>query len=616
MQARLVFRTFSVVTSIILVLLPTSGRADRVQIPLALDHQFIESLLREQVFTGAGEAVRLNDDGSGCQYLELREPRVSASGGRMIVRTDARARTGRTVGNRCLLILDWQGQLEFVQEVSVGSDRQSILLRTASWRALRPDGSVDNLSTTIGGWVDRFLPVALAQTRIDFAQPLDQLRAFLEVVISEPDTAAVDALLDSIAIDDVLAANDRATVTLGMEAPAAQAAPAAPVPALTDAELARIEPQLDAVDAFFAYTIKAFAGSDAVEPTAFLDVLIELRRDLVQIVSTRQPTSADPARRLFVDAWQGLVPSLRLVAEGQGDQADALRYLTFISAGDALRVLDQLGPAVGVEVSRDGLRRLARMLVPGDGADPLQRDEGVDAELRRSLGFGEPLPPPRDYLDTTWIDSWLDWLVPSAVAAASLEASVVKKLNNWVPRNQDMEQYLPMVRDVLEHVVAEQLRDSEIDPAFRGLFRTLVFAAAWQESCWRQFTAENDLRVPVKSSSGDLGMMQINPRVWRGLYDIQGLRWDIVYNARAGSDILEHYLVDYAIRHREHQTTGAVDNLARSAYAAYNGGPRQYDRYRSSAATATGKKVDALFHQKYQAVKSGKELAVTACYGG
>ena len=50
---------------------PAAGQAERIQIPIALEQPFIESLLREQVFTGAGGSLRLHDDGSGCQFLQL-----------------------------------------------------------------------------------------------------------------------------------------------------------------------------------------------------------------------------------------------------------------------------------------------------------------------------------------------------------------------------------------------------------------------------------------------------------------------------------------------------------------------------------------------------------------
>ena len=179
-----------------------------------------------------------------------------------------------------------------------------------------------------------------------------------------------------------------------------------------------------------------------------------------------------------------------------------------------------------------------------------------------------------------------------------------------------MSRYLPMVRDVLRHVVNERARATELDSAFHPQFGWTVFAAAWQESCWRQFVAKNDKRVPMQSATGDIGMMQINPKVWRGLYDLQGLRWDLVYNARAGADILAHHMANYAIGRGEHRTTGNVDNLARATYAAYNGGPRRFDRYRRADASAREKKVDALFLEKYRAIKNGKELAVSACYSG
>lgn len=43
-----------------------------------------------------------------------------------------------------------------------------------------------------------------------------------------------------------------------------------------------------------------------------------------------------------------------------------------------------------------------------------------------------------------------------------------------------------------------------------------------------------------------VGLMQINERVWRGIYDQHKLRWDIVYNARTGTKILDLYFTKYA----------------------------------------------------------------------
>jgi soluble lytic murein transglycosylase-like protein len=122
--------------------------------------------------------------------------------------------------------------------------------------------------------------------------------------------------------------------------------------------------------------------------------------------------------------------------------------------------------------------------------------------------------------------------------------------------------------------------------------------------------------VPLRSGSGDVGLMQINERVWRGFYDQQRLRWDIEYNSAAGAEVLIDYLMKYAIRNGEHRQPGGISNLARASYAAYNGGPSRVARYRDANAPAYGKKVDDLFWQKYQQVAAGNELAVSECLGG
>ena len=73
------------------VLTAADCMAERLNVPLAMEPAFIESLLREAVFTAPGTRVRINDDGSGCQFLELREPRISTGGARskMRFRTEA-----------------------------------------------------------------------------------------------------------------------------------------------------------------------------------------------------------------------------------------------------------------------------------------------------------------------------------------------------------------------------------------------------------------------------------------------------------------------------------------------------------------------------------------------
>jgi soluble lytic murein transglycosylase-like protein len=120
----------------------------------------------------------------------------------------------------------------------------------------------------------------------------------------------------------------------------------------------------------------------------------------------------------------------------------------------------------------------------------------------------------------------------------------------------------------------------------------------------------------LRSHVGSTGMMQVNEHVWRGLYDLRGLRWDIRYNGRAGAEILLRYLRDYAIAHHEDAQPGGIDNLARATYAVYNGGPGHLTRYREKKTRKTLQRIDQLFWEKYEAVENGKEADVSRCLVG
>ena len=70
--------------------------------------------------------------------------------------------------------------------------------------------------------------------------------------------------------------------------------------------------------------------------------------------------------------------------------------------------------------------------------------------------------------------------------------------------------------------------------------------------------------------------MQINERVWRGIYNRDRLRWDIRYNALAGCEIVDLYLRRYVLKGDVvGKYSGDSVLLSRVIYAMYNGGPGQ-----------------------------------------
>jgi hypothetical protein len=201
------------------------------------------------------------------------------------------------------------------------------------------------------------------------------------------------------------------------------------------------------------------------------------------------------------------------------------------------------------------------------------------------------------------------WFVAPAFAADD----DFDRLNQWVPLAPELNDYLSEVRKLLTQASTAALGKYKLAPQYQPLFRQVVFSAAWQESCWRQFVRKGEKLTPLASATGDVGMMQVNRQTWRGLYDLKGLSGDIEYNSNAGSEILLYYLSRYAIPKKEDKQPGG--QLARATYSAYNGGPRALGRYRNANTIPALKKVDEAFWTKFRSVSAGKEMAVKSCYG-
>jgi soluble lytic murein transglycosylase-like protein len=160
---------------------------------------------------------------------------------------------------------------------------------------------------------------------------------------------------------------------------------------------------------------------------------------------------------------------------------------------------------------------------------------------------------------------------------------------------------------LLDLSAQRQIANDDAGARFQPVYKNLVLSAAWQESCWRQFILVNGRVRWLESSTGDIGLMQVNKRVWRGFYNIDRLKWDVLYNAGAGAEILDR-MMGYSVGSGD----SSGDTMARSAYAAYNGGPGSLHRWRRHEPTDQ-RAIDNAFWEKYQAVKHGDSIDILSC---
>jgi len=166
------------------------------------------------------------------------------------------------------------------------------------------------------------------------------------------------------------------------------------------------------------------------------------------------------------------------------------------------------------------------------------------------------------------------------------------------------------------------LGKSDINERYHQLYNLIVLATGWQESCYRQFIINKKKRkiTYLRSYNGtSVGLMQINERVWRGLYDRNHLRWDIEYNAIAGCEILELYLKRYALKRlnkMKPETPVDDDTLAQLVYSMYNGGPGQFHKFLKRKKSGKFYTSDKFFLEKYTWVKTDQFQNISRCLIG
>jgi hypothetical protein len=373
-------------------------------------------------------------------------------------------------------------------------------------------------------------------------------------------------------------------------------------------------------DSFFTFIVKQFGQDLSGDLKDSLgEAFLDSRYELTSAVAPGK--GGNPVPELFLNGWNRLSPILNKALPGLSQQT-ASRYASFISAADKLAAVAPQASQLGLlQITPDALRGMARLLEPSGTADPIAFNLDVDTVLRNLLGFTAPLATPS--LAPGVRQSRLHrFPLPSAAQASLfppwLDGSVLaaepqlKKLNGWVPDQKEIQTYLTEVRELLVDLSDKVAAKSKLADEYKPVYRQIVFAAGWQESCWRQFIKKGKDVTPLASATGDVGLMQVNRNTWRGVYDLKGLGGDIEYNGNAGGEILLYYLTRYAIRKNEDKQPGG--NLARATYSSYNGGPGHLTRYRAAKENPALKKVDEAFWEKFQAVSSGREMDVLSCY--
>ncbi len=347
----------------LLLLFAENGRADQLSVPLQIDYSLIKKLLVSQLYTGKNNSAELWNDRQGCSYLRLSNPDVNGKNGQIQLLNEVQARFGTGLGGQCVTVLEWAGILETFQQPMLDSGHSVLSFPITSATAYDREGhhlTINKLQDLI----KRFAEPKLAAVKIDLNESRGDIEQTLAHFLPKDNAAEVREILKSLRFSSVTAKDDGIGIQLDFNAPAKKVV-VKPAAAFTEAEQKQWQSAWQQWETFLSSAIEQ-AAHDTKSPElreTLMGILMDSRVAL-QAGLKEHNADNDPVRVFFTDTWGRLVPVLKTVAtELPGIQG--LRYITFIAATDVMYELERLGAPFGLDISSDGLRRLARVLIAG-----------------------------------------------------------------------------------------------------------------------------------------------------------------------------------------------------------------------------------------------------------
>jgi hypothetical protein len=693
-----------------------------VKLPITIDYPLLQNLIINKAFREQNESVVLINEGGGCIYLILSHPKVAEEKGFIRLETEVMVRAGTPLGGECLMPIAWRGYLVLYQRPVINNQTWQLSFKNYRSGIFERNRQPAHVPGILWQLIESQVFNYLNSITIDLAPPVNDLKSFLFPLFPPQVQDQTRAMLDTLRTGEPEITPEAVTLQILADVQEVyRPEDARFTEALSDKELEEVVAVWEQWDALLSFLVAAMA-KDILTPEerrTLMDVLLETRYNFVENLGNQSVTH-DFVRVQFANAWKQLSPIFRNHLHPDASP-QKLGFLSFFTAADALTALDSLGPTFGVEVSRNGLVRLAKTISndpavlrysPGVNPD-LQRIFEMDAAPMQAPDQGEPPPNEeileKDLLSTPQPEAEVE-PAPAQTPAPEVESSPEgeilekdlpltpqpepevdpaptpapevesapgveqspegeilekdlpvspqpkpepvpevepesapepessplsrfinffctpvyaveradsKEIQRWRIPETGLDSYVEKVVRLLKAQAQTTLKQKNVPTSIHSTFRLMIPAMAWQESCFRQFVMRNNqLTYLLSYNNSSVGLMQVNTRVWRGLYDAERLRWDIRYNAAAGCEIAALYLKDYALRDRKGGERPDNETVAQLVYAMYNGGPGQYKKFLERKRSGNLYKSDKLFLEKYEWVTTASWDKISKCLGG
>lgn len=597
----------------------SAAELQTVSLPVTIDYPLLQNMLISNAFQEKGDSATLFNEGGGCIYLALSSPRISESNGKVELDMMVSARAGTPLGGNCYTPVEWRGHLVLYEEPSIDPKTWQLSFTTVGSTLLNENRQQATITDILWQLIKPHIWSYIAGIKINLMPPVHDLKNFILPLFPREKQEQTRKMLNSMRPGKINVTSDSLGIAILAEVDNTyDSEKIQPLESLDEDELKRTVAVWESWDGLLVHLITSLSQQKLTqeEKRILTNALLDTRYRFITALSDKT-IQHDIVRHQFIWVWQQLAPIFRKHMLRDSQASTGLGYLAFFASADALLVFDRLGPTLGVEISTNGLIRLARML----RADPelLHYRSKTNPDLQKLFEFTpeEPSKTP----DTVEPNSSMlnkifeTFRVSTAYAAQPLPS--FEEVLQWKVPKTDIGNYINRVEQVLLSSSISMVEKGKVPKIRQDMYRNLILAVAWQESCFRQFVIKGDkLTYLLSYNNSSVGLMQINERVWRGLYDLTRLRWDIRYNSDAGSEIAAHYLNNYVLQDKLVVQNLNDNTIAQLVYAIYNGGPSQLKNFLDRLKEKKLYNSDKLFWEKFSWVSTGNIEKVSLCLIG
>ncbi len=597
--------SLSIMTTICTYSLGHATLTKTITLPVTLDYPFLTQYLQQIYFSSPGTTARIFD-GNACSQLTLSHPKLTNRGSYLYFTARVFLKLGVPFGDNCISPIQWSGSIGIVQRPKIVSKSWKVTFDTLEVTLYQNDNSPLSGSSKIWQKIAPEVQRYMGDFSVDLAPPVENLKAFLLPLFPMEKRPEAQKILSSLHPQKIVVNDKGVTINIATKTSIPSPISREPSLVLSQKEIQDISSAWEMLDSFFVHIISTLSSQVLSEEDKdrLMDILLESRHSFVHNIQAHT-LDRDYVRTQFVKTWTKLSPILRKQLANSPN--NILAYLSFVTAADGLAALDEIGPALGIEISRNGLIRLLRLL--HSDFSNLEYTPNLNHNLQKLFKThpppikGQSIHPthkPETQKRLPNNRSSLEILRNYLIGTAQAASPTYKEIKQWLAPKSNHEQYLENVRNLLHTATVSVLARRNVSTKLQSMYQKIIPSIAWQESCFRQFIVKNKkLTYLLSYNKSSVGIMQVNERVWRGIYDRNRLRWDIRYNAFAGCEIVDLYFQKYVFKRAPKKVLQNHNLMAMVLYAMYNGGPSQLNKFLQRHRTNSHYKSDSLFQQKY-----------------